>query len=76
MTQTIFSIKVIQLQEDAKDIKIEYLVSTQLEGINTYIIYVSESHPHKHCVYVVYGKWELAPNTVIENGKLQLIEMF
>ena len=75
MTQTIFSIKTIQLYPDAKDIKFEYLISNNLDGINTYIMYISESHPHKHCVYVLFGKWEQAPDTVVENGKIQLIEL-
>lgn len=76
MTQTRFNIRTIQLREDAKDIKFEYLASSQFTGVSTYIIYTSESHPHKHCVYSVFGKYEQAPNTEIINGKIQLIEMF
>ena len=76
MTQTNFNIKTIQLREDAKDIKFEYSASSQFTGLSTYIIYTSDSHPHKHCVYSICGKYEQTPNTKIINGKIQLIEMF
>jgi hypothetical protein len=76
MTTTTVNIKTVQLREDAKDIKIEYLAGNQFTGISTYIMYISESHPHKHCVYVVFGKYEQVSDTKVINGKIQLIEMF
>ena len=56
MTEVTNNIKHIQLREDAKDIRIEYLAGNQYSGIATYIKYISESHPHKYCMYIIYGK--------------------
>lgn len=76
MTPTTFNIKTIELREDAKDIRFDYLTNGKSERIDTYIYYISESHPHKYCMYIVIGEYEKAPNTEIINGKIQLIEMF
>lgn len=76
MTETTFNTLTVQLRFDARDVKIEHLVGTQFTGLSTYITYKSDSHPHKHCVHVVFGKYEQLPKTEIINGKIQLIEMF
>lgn len=75
MTEFKFTTKTVFLRQDAKDIKIEYLSNKGDNLIKTYISYVSESHPHKHCLYIVNGKWKLGDNDLIINGVLNLIEL-
>lgn len=76
MTPTTHNTVTITLREDVKDISFQHLASSQFTGLSTYITYFSESHPHKHCVYVLYGKYIQIPDTNVTNGKIQLIEMF
>lgn len=76
MTETVNNKVTITLREDAKDVSFQHLASSQFTGLSTYITYTSESHPHKHCVYVLYGKYIQIPETEIIQGKIQLIEMF